>query len=1059
MLSRRVAFSGIAFFSVGLIVFGPSADCSKCRSEDPPAAQSKAKKKRPVRPPRPPLLPSSLVGKITDEKGAPVADAKLQMSPKDGGRVFMTETKVDGTYAFERVPNAAVYHLSIFSTRCVSLWDYRDDSLNIPLDPPKTVTRDFVLKLACQLRLTVIDESGDPIPKVTIYKPGRYDGQFRQTNDQGQITVGGMPPSPLLSRFALQHNDFAIEFVDVKLDDPRIIVDREVRLSAGKSVHGTVTCSDGKPAFGCTILALPSSWDFMAFPNGQPIQADGSFKFPHIGPGAYKISVSVPQGGGSSIQKSAISDVDLFDRKEPLDLKVDFPSLASMEFIEGRIRYKGEGRPKRGFWVHLSSPADPLLGAGHYVQPGDKTFKIGPLARGRYGLRIESQELEPKGLEGIATGTKNLDLEIQVRGPLALKGLVTADEGGASFKNLRIRLSKTRYLRGPNYSPDNHWQNVADPKGAFTIVIPGPGVYVVEAAADAYAIGRSEPANSDTDLTKELRIKLTKGLRISGTVVDEAGRPIDGATVLAHSQFGTTLPVSADKVPSGAGLSTKGGRFSFEHLNPGQETLRVLHRDYAFVEVKDLELKAGTQPAPLAITMKRGGTIRGRVFDQNGRPAAGVLLRFSNSQYNDFQGTNEFAQGVSDDAGDYHVAHLPESLVYISRGDEWNALGVVRQAALPSAGKTVRVDFGGIKKVTGRLLVNGAPVANTKVLLSGDNPHFGSMKAYAITDGEGNFVFRGIPPGERFLYYAIGAELRQKWVRVKPLHIETSNDPFGTIDLVTAKLTVHCPPIDPATRSTSVSLSHFNPVWFALGEWIDSEPRRDKNDPFVFRNVSIGKYALSSNRAGKLGIRQVIEITGPGEKSISIDWPKGTAALRGKAPAGLTDGRGYMQLRSKDGRWAGSIEIKPDGSFEMDGLPAGEYFLTQQAVIDADAMATFSLAEGEKKTISLTEEAFKQPSNGFLMVKAYTPEGLPLPGCQVTLTGAKGDVPNRTSQSDQVSFSTAPGPYRLAVSYPGFAPVTKQINVKATQNGRWGTDHQLNMTLVRSTEQTKAETR
>ena len=203
----------------------------------------------------------------------------------------------------------------------------------------------------------------------------------------------------------------------------------------------------------------------------------------------------------------------------------------------------------------------------------------------------------------------------------------------------------------------------------------------------------------------------------------------------------------------------------------------------------------------------------------------------------------------------------------------------------------------------------------------------------------------------------------------------------------------------------------------------------------------------------------MIEITGPGEKSISIDWPKGTAALRGKAPAGLTDGRGYMQLRSKDGRWAGSIEIKPDGSFEMDGLPAGEYFLTQQAVIEADTMATFSLAEGEKKTISLTEEAFKQRSNGFLMVKAYTPEGLPLPGCQVTLTGAKGDVPNRTSQSEQVSFSTAPGRYRLAVSYPGFALVTKPVDVKATRNGRWGTDHQVDLTLVRSTEQTKAENR
>jgi hypothetical protein len=67
-----------------------------------------------------------------------------------------------------------------------------------------------------------------------------------------------------------------------------------------------------------------------------------------------------------------------------------------------------------------------------------------------------------------------------------------------------------------------------------------------------------------------------------------------------------------------------------------------------------------------------------------------------------------------------------------------------------------------------------------------------------------------------------------------------------------------------------------------------------------------------------------------------------------------------------------------------------------------------------------------------------------------------------SSEAGLVSFLTEPGPYRLTVSYPGFAPVTKQVEVRAvqgTQNGRWETDHQLNVTLVRSTEQTKAETR
>ena len=238
-------------------------------------------------------------------------------------------------------------------------------------------------------------------------------------------------------------------------------------------------------------------------------------------------------------------------------------------------------------------------------------------------------------------------VELKVRGPLAIRGLITGVEGDPVLKNLRIRLLKTQWLRGPNYTPDHNWKLVADPKGSFAVEVPGPGIYVVEALADGYAIGKSEPASTETDLHKELRINLSKGLSLSGTIVDEAGRPINGATVLASSLFGDLLPVSATKLASGVGIVTTDGRFRFDHLNPGKETLRALRPDYAFAEIKDLELKAIGSPTPVTITMKRGVTVHGRVFDQFGRPASGVPLRFGNTQHNDFQGTGEFASGVS----------------------------------------------------------------------------------------------------------------------------------------------------------------------------------------------------------------------------------------------------------------------------------------------------------------------------------------------------------------------------------------------------------------------------
>ncbi len=1043
MLSRRAALSCVAFVCVGLFALHSLTDRSTCRAADPPAAKPKVERQRRQRPPQ---LPNSLIGRLRDETGAPVDDARLELYPKEGGGILFAQTLGDGSFAIGRVPSAGVYHVRIFSRRCVSLFDDRDDNLDVRLDPPNTVTRDFVLKPACQLHLTIVDEEGHPIPKVAIYKPGRYSGEFLRTDRAGQVIIGGLAPSPLQSRFGLQHKDFVIEALEVKLDDPKTIVERQVTLSHGKSVRGTVTCSDGKPASGCRILALPSWWDFNRFPLGAPIQGDGSFELEHIGLGTYKIAVSMPKGKNGLISRECLVGADLYHHNDPLALKLDVPSLGSMRFIEGRIHFEGDRRPKRGFWIHVGPRTADALDADLFAQHDDRTFKVGPLPAGKYTLTVESAEIESKSIGPLAVGTKNVELNLTVRGPMVLKGVITGDDG-QPLTDVRFRLLQTRNLGGRYREPNKKWQPVADLKGTFTAEVPGPGVYVVEASAEGYAITKSPPASSETDLNKELSIKLSRGLSLEGRVVDEAGHAINGATVVAQSQV-EWLPVSAAKLPSRAGVVTSAGRFKFEHLNPGQETIRALHPDYVFAEARHLELKEGGPQAPVTLTMKQGGTVRGRVFDASGRPAAGVSLHFRDSMYHfagESEEVGEFAAGATDEAGEYEVAHLPESLIYVTQGGPWSSsLGVFRQAVLPASGKTSRVDFGGIKKVTGRIVVNGAPLANTRVLLSEEEPG-GKMMAYAMTEADGSFAFRGIPLGERYLYYAVGTGLRQHWVRVKPLRIETSNDAFGTIDFRTATLAVHYPDADPnvpGEEKTNAWLLNYHGF---------SVPRRTKDDPWVFRDVPLGKWELSLNRPHKFGLVQAVEITGPGEKSIMLEVPKGSAALQGKVKALPPMINRYLILRSKDKRFFADIYIKPDGTFEFEGLPAGEYFLRQGTAIETDPLATLTLSDGEKKSISLP--TLDPPGNarrGLLQVRPYTADGLPLPGCEVTLTGVNGAIPSSATQMAQISFLTQPGMYRLSVRYPGFVPVTKQVEVKAMQNQGWGSGNELNVTLARA---------
>lgn len=995
-----------------------------------------------------------LRGRITDENGVPVADARLQIFPKDGGRVYEANTDADGFYAFKTMKSAGDYQVNIFSTRCISLTD-PDDHRIVRLDPAHSATRDFILKLGCQLRVQVVDEQGHPIRGVWFVISGRYDGQDHRTDRSGRVTIGGLIPSKTDYQFAAQHKDFVVASFNVNLSDPQTIVQRKLTLTKGVSIRGKVICSDGKPAAGCSILALPNSWNFMVSPNGQPIHDDGSFEFAHVGPGAYKIRVSIPQGNGMSVAPFAMSDVELLKERQPLTIKVDFPSPTSMGFIEGRIRYLG-GRPNRDYWIH-AYPIGSRFGAGQYVRASQDAFKLGPMPAGSYNISFDSHEIEPKELRSIATETKDLIVELHVRGTLALKGVLTASAGGPVLKNPRVRLVKIRTLRGPNYVLKRDWRVVDDSGGRFSFELPGPGVYVVEATADGYAIARSAPVDTDRQLHEDLRLKLSKGLQLSGTVIDEQGKPINGATVIALSKFGYPLPVSAAHLTPGAGVATVDGRFQFDDLNAGEETLHVVHPDYALAVLQDLELKADSKPLPLTIVMKRGGTVRGHVYDQFGNPSPGVHLHFEDrNAYSgpDWAEKGRFATVVTDDSGYYEVAHLPEDLVYVHREQEWESMGVVRQAVLPSTRRPATVDFGGSAKVTGQLLINGVPAANKKVLLSGNNAYFAVMKAYAMTDAEGRFVFRGIPAGERDLFVA-GPDRIDDWIRIQPLQIIASGNDFGTINHAAVTLTVHWKSGDNSVPDdANVALRYYDPVFFGLQDAGTGIPRRGQHGPFVFQNLGIGKYALTSYRNGQLGVREVVEITGAQpEQSITLDSPTGTATLRGSVDMAQCGPGGCngIQLRSKDNRWQGLLDVKPNGEFEFSGLPAGEYFLTQQAIVKADPLAVFTVADGETKSISVAGKIVgkRQLPTGHLQVRPYTANGLPLPGCRITLTGSQGVVPQHSSQNAQVSFVSEPGIYQLAVTYPGFKPLSKRVEVMPTsQDGRWNAqNHLLNLTL------------
>lgn len=170
---------------------------------------------------------------------------------------------------------------------------------------------------------------------------------------------------------------------------------------------------------------------------------------------------------------------------------------------------------------------------------------------------------------------------------------------------------------------------------------------------------------------------------VSGRVVaGDTGKPLRGAFV---NLIDTRASNPAQR--QGRWIATDAnGRWEFQDLAPGRYTLSVTKSGYLKVEYgqqrpfergKTLELTAGQVLEKLDLTLPRGSAITGRIFDEFGDPAAGVMVRALRHRYVDGQrqltplseGLEVLANGggdLTDDLGHYRIYGLTPGDYYIS---------------------------------------------------------------------------------------------------------------------------------------------------------------------------------------------------------------------------------------------------------------------------------------------------------------------------------------------------------------------------------------------------------
>jgi hypothetical protein len=185
----------------------------------------------------------------------------------------------------------------------------------------------------------------------------------------------------------------------------------------------------------------------------------------------------------------------------------------------------------------------------------DGRFVISGLPKGTFTVVAESPGLPPRETPGVATGTRNLRL--QLLSPATLGGVVT-DQANAPIEDYTLAVTASDPTPGSIASLMREMAlafgsdsplHVRAPDGKFARGQLAPGTYLVTAETADGRVGRAAATLRAGESKLDLRIALAPGVTIRGRVVDAATRtPVAQTSVMIE---GTGDPKAVRTDPDG----------------------------------------------------------------------------------------------------------------------------------------------------------------------------------------------------------------------------------------------------------------------------------------------------------------------------------------------------------------------------------------------------------------------------------------------------------------------------------------------------------------------------
>ncbi|HBY58460.1 MAG TPA: hypothetical protein DEH78_01475 [Solibacterales bacterium] len=454
---------------------------------------------------------------------------------------------------------------------------------------------------------------------------------------------------------------------------------------------------------------------------------------------------------------------------------------------------------------------------------------------------------------------------------------------------------------------------------------------------------------------------------LAGVVVDsQSGSPVDGAQVTAWS-------ASEGRLIQRSAVSLKGGTFKIENLEPGRYELAVEHREYPIPgstsaphrRRRVVSVPEGGDIKGITVPISKGGTLSGRVLDEERRPVEGMRVRVLTSLPG--RGAKRLIaagfSGETDPAGRFRFVNLAEDDYYIlitppvsgkragylpsyypGVDDAGQALPVSlesgRDFAVPDFVLVPAVSAMIAGAVQGEALTDAEPVAVT-MYRTDRNPGELAYRGTTMAAKNGSFHFKGVFPG-RYRVVAI-SERPGSTLLTAAAEVLVKNDSIEGLTLTLApagdiagRVILKGTDAEPSEfwQEVQISCVGYDSVW-PLNRSFTAN--LDRTGAFRIRSVPAANYLLypsklppgayvDSVKQGGSDVEDGRISVWEADTSVEILLTVGAGRIAGVVRARVGDPVPHASVLIEDGRdRRTAIVTDQNGSFDLKNLPPARY--------------------------------------------------------------------------------------------------------------------------------------